>query len=364
MRNGFILGATAPVFTQFGESDESFQRMKEAGIRLVRINDFAYPFADAGFEKLNEKYLEYMKVVQRYLDEGIEVMIMPMIPGNSRADADGKVSYVRNYPDWMGPVDEDYYYECMSIGWEYVARQLGDKVQWWQIANEHDHINFRGILTHEQNVRWMQTVARAIKKASPNAKCGTNLSGESDERPWASVHTYARKMLQDTYAPEGLFDYVGLDAYYGSWSEGGPEKWIQYIDDAYEVTKKPVMIQEWGYSTLQRGVPRPEEDKNRRFNNSVCREKDWAAEPSGHMWLGKEHSEELQAEYILTCEKIFIEHPHCIGSLFFQWQDQEFCWQCGEPDCPSECGWGCFRTDGTPKPGYYALKQVYEELNR
>jgi len=360
MKEGFILGVTAPVMTEFGKSKESFQRMHDAGITLVRINDFPYPFIDSGFEKLSEKYLEQVEFVQKFLDEGLNVMIMPMIPGGSRANANGQVSYVRNYPEWMGPVDEDYYYECMTIGWEYVAKQFAGKVEYWQIANEHDHINFRGILTHEQNVRWMQTVARAVKKWIPDAKCGTNLSGESDERPYASLHSYARKMLKDTYAPEGLFDYVGLDAYYGSWSAGGPEMWTKYIDDAYEVTGKPVMIQEWGYSTLQRGTPRTQEDKNRHFNNSVCREKDWAAEPNGHMWQGKEHSEELQAEYIMACEKIFIEHPHCIGNLFFQWQDQERCWQCGEPDCPSECGWGCFKTDGTPKAGYYALVKSYQ----
>lgn len=85
---------------------------------------------------------------------------------------------------------------------------------------------------------------------------------------------------------EGVFDYVGIDAYYGSWSAGGPEMWTKYIDDVYEVTGKPVMIQERGCSTLQTGAPRPEEDKNRRFDNSVCREKSWAAGPSGHMWMG------------------------------------------------------------------------------
>ena len=59
-------------------------------------------------------------------------MIMPLIPGNYRADENGQVSYVRNYPEWMGPVDEDYYYECLRIGWEYAAKQFAGKVEYWK----------------------------------------------------------------------------------------------------------------------------------------------------------------------------------------------------------------------------------------
>jgi hypothetical protein len=111
---------------------------------------------------------------------------------------------------------------------------------------------------------------------------------------------------------------------------------------------------------LQRGVPRSPEDEDRFFNSPVCRDKDWDAIGPAK-WRGQDHSEALQAAYIEECVKIFAEHPAVIGNLFFQWQDPPRCWQCGAIDCPAECGWGCIRSDGTPKPGYYALVKANKE---
>lgn len=366
----FLVGTTVPFtppamcLNEFGRSEENFKLMKDAGLNIVR-NFTPFPFTDESMTEETEAYKQLKKDIKLYAEHGIATMGMFGNPGQNAADSKGTVSYIRHYPDWMGGYDEDKYYDILGKVAEYIARDLKDDVTWWQIANEPDIDMFIGDLTFKQNVRWLDVAARGIKKGDPNALCGINLAGAAvcgaalDEngnkipgKP--CVHEYAKNLIEKLYKCENSpYDFIGLDGYFGSWSFGDTTDWIEYIDSAAEITGKPVCIHEWGYSTLQRGTPRPEEDKHRHFNSATCREKDMDA--AGFRWLDKEHSEWLQAEYVMECAKIFAEHPKCIGQLFFQWQDQATCWQCGEPDCPAETSWGCIHADGSPKPGYYAL---------
>ena len=366
----FLVGTTVPTLTDdasipcFGRSEENFKLMRDAGVKIVRIFS-SFPFTDESMTEESAAYKQFKADVKLYADNGIETMGALQLPGQFRSDGEGKVSYIRHYPDWMGPLTEDKYYDILAKVAEYVAKDTKDSIIWWQIANEPDIDMFIGDMTFEQNSRWLDVAAHAVKKGNPDAKCGINLAGAAvcgaalDEngnkipgKP--HIHPYAKDLLVTLYqCKDTAFDFIGLDGYFGSWSFGDTSDWTEYIDSAYEITGKPVIIAEWGYSTLQKGEPRPEEDKHRYFNSATCREKDMDA--AGFRWLGKEHSEWLQPEYIMECIKIFAENEHCIGHLFFQWQDQANCWQCGEPDCPAECSWGCLHADGSPKPGYYGL---------
>jgi hypothetical protein len=49
--------------------------------------------------------------------------------------------------------------------------------------------------------------------------------------------------------PRQLFDYVGIDAYYGTWDPGAPEDWGNKIVELYELTGARVMVNEWGYAS-------------------------------------------------------------------------------------------------------------------
>lgn len=369
MTEKHIFGTTTPITpvegngpNGFAHSVECVKLMKEAGIMLSRTI-LPFPFADREMKVLAEDYKRALDCVHLYYENGIETMAAISTAEQSKVDCEGKVSYVRLYPDWMGDYDSDYYYETLEKVAQRFASDLEGLVTYWQIGNENDLDAFKRTLTHEQNVRYLQALARGVKKVNPNAICGINLAGSAEigERKelgqnLASVHPYAETLINALYHCENSnFDYIGLDGYFGTWADGGPENWGPYIDRAYEVAGKPVMINEWGYSSLQRGAPRPVEDQGRRFNSDVCRYKDWDKNCT-NKWLGEDHSEEMQAKYITECLKIFSSHPHCIGNLFFQWQDMAQCWQCGADDCPAETAWGCIDKNGRPKPGYKALK--------
>ncbi len=376
MKKEHIFGTTTPITpvegngpNAFAHSEECVRLMKEAGLMLARTI-LPFPFADEGMSELSAEYTRALDCVRLYHKNGIETMAAIGTAEQSRVDKDGMVSCVRCYPGWMGGYDGDLYYEVLGKAAQRMAEDVAGMVRYWQIGNENDLDAFRGSLTHEQNVRYLQTLARGVKQVNPGAVCGINLAGSYEigdrkERGsnLADVHPYAEKLIRELYrCKDSYFDYIGLDGYFGSWADGGPENWTAYIDRAHAVSGRPVIINEWGYSSLQRGAPRPAEDQNRRFNSDVCRYKDWDKNNTVK-WLGVDHSEEMQANYITECLKIFASHPHCIGNLFFQWQDMAQCWQCGAEDCPAETAWGCIDKEGRPKPGYFALKQFIREYN-
>ncbi len=373
MKDGFIFGTTTPItpFEHNGPNDfaltqECVDLMKNAGIKLSRTI-FPFPFADETMTETTEDYKRAVYCVKLYKENGIDTMVALPTAEQSTVDSLGLVSYVRKYPDWMGDYDSDLFYEVLTKAAEFTAKDVDGLVTYWQIGNENDMDAFKGTLTHEQNVRYLKSLVTGVKNVNPDAVCGINLAGiggVGQRKPkgqnLSSVHPYAVELINALYhCEDAKFDYIGLDGYFGSWGDGGPKDWIPYIDKAYEVAGKPVLINEWGYSTLQRGKPRPVEDQNRRFNSNVCRFKDW--DRNGTVkWMNKDHSEEMQALYITECLDVFSNHPHCIGELFFQWQDMAHCWQCGDDDCPSETAWGCIDKYGRPKPGYEALKKYAE----
>ena len=206
---------------------------------------------------------------------------------------------------------------------------------------------FRGPMTVEQAARFLKAGTQGIKDGNPSAKTSMNPAGLGSDGRWLFTALYSKS--------EGLFDYAGIDGYFGSWASGGPESWRLLIVEIYRITDAPVLIHEWGYSSIGKVKERPFGPPPKGWNSWNCAEKAWF-----NVWK-QEHSEKEQAEYVKTTLEIFAETPNLAGNFFFRWRDPPTCWQCGQPNCPAECGWGLIDNHGKPKLAYYSFKETYEE---
>ncbi len=333
-----ITGATAHI-------NLNFDLMRKAGINALRYG-FGFPFEEDG-KTPGKRFMDAVDGAVKLRKQGFQLLGSTFGPGSYRYDPEKKrTTWVSSIPESIGGYDSDEFYIVAEAAGEFLGRECAELCEYWQVANEPDIDIFKGDMTDEQSVRFLISVAKGLKKGNPNAKPGINLGFMTPYSEW---------LLRELYQiPDTPFEYIGLDGYMGSWQPGGPSDWLWYIDKAYDITGKPVIINEWGYSTLQSG-PNPDPGGKRHYNQSVCRNKAWE-----HVWKNG-HNPEEQADYIRECMKIFAGHPAVIGEFFFRWSDTETCWQCGDPLCPAECAWGIVDVHGNPKPGYYALKESYEK---
>jgi hypothetical protein len=224
---------------------------------------------------------------------------------------------------------------------EFLGEYTKERITWWQIANEPDIDIFYGPLSPQENMGFLIEAAKGIAKGNPEAQCGINIG---------YINDYARMLIKEIYGKGTVFSYLGIDGYMGSWQIGGPSTWMSYINETAVLSGKPIIINEWGFSSLQWGEKHFDLEQKDHYNQDVCRNKHW------QITWGKGHTPEEQARYIAECLPIFAEHPAVIGNFFFRWSDAAQCWQCGESDCPAECAWGAVDVDQAPKPAFYALQ--------
>ena len=195
----------------------------------------------------------------------------------------------------------------------------------------------------EQAARYLVAQAEGLRAGNPQAKLGIN--------PANATSPEARVLYDTCYRDHpDLMDYVGADGYYGSWAPGKVQDWVEVIDYLHDLTGKPVLINEWGYPSTG-GAPDP----------------DGPAKPcdGGHFrnaWR-KGQSEEEQAAYVAAGVRLLLTYPNCMGFLFYSWGDDEICWHCGKPNCPSECSWGLTDGKNHPKPAYYAMQENVRKYN-
>ena len=341
--NNFVIGTSA-------FPNASTALMKGAGIDWVR-QDFPFPFTDRIGGELSKQYQEERAIAQSWAAKGFKVMGVSPLPGSGgyKADSSGKMQFhwTSIFPTWAGVVGSADYFRTYRQVCAFLAHDLHGVVQMWQIANELDIELFAGPLNPRQGAELILHGAQGLKEADPALVVGPNTAGTG-----AAYYLYGR-LYADPHTP---LDYCGIDGYYGSWAEGGPENWAPRIAELYALAQKPVLVNEWGFAS--RGdVMSPEEVQARNAGVTACQFRRWPA-----TWGGG-HTPEVQAQFVKQAMDGFVtQREKLMGMFFYRWEDQERCWQCGSSDCPLEIAWGLVGVDNTPKPSYSAFKDGVRRL--
>ena len=335
MRNKIV--GTVPFGGVVPMPDPDFKLLHEAGVEWVRLR-FLFPYVDHMGGQWNKIFLQNMEVAKRFHENGFKIMGMSFRCGIKTYDnIVGFRLWKPSTPEWVGSHESDEYYENVKIACRDIGRMTADMVDIFQVSNEMDIEPFRGPLSKEQAARYLRAAATGLKEGNPKAKTSINPASPYGDGEWLLKELYGNNK-------DGLWDYSGIDGYFGGTEPGSPEDYKKLIDRVYELTKTPVIMHEWGYSSIG-GVPDPNV-------KSVCEEGNWM-----NAWKN-EHSEQEQGEYIDTAMKIFAEHPNLAGEFFFCWSDPPVCFSCGKPKCPRECGWGVIDPDGIPKKSYGYLQNA------
>jgi hypothetical protein len=313
--------------------------MREAGIGWVRQN-FGVPFDEGIGGTLNERYLKAREAAASWVERGMRIMGVSPLPGIGRwkPDAQGALhlEWEPFYPDWMGELGTA---KC-ARAYEHVCAWLADDLRGivgaWQIANELDIEQFAGPMNPRQGCELVMAGASGLKGADPDLTVGNNPAGAAQ-----AYYFFGRLFGR----PDSLLDYCGIDGYYGTWHPGGPDSWSKRIAELHDLTGVKVLVNEWGFSSA--GEVMTEEESASGVAN--CQLKKWR-----HTW-GAGHTPEGQAQFVAGAFDAFCEQRDAlIGAFFYRWEDQEACWQCGEPDCPAETAWGLVDLKGRPKPAHRA----------
>ncbi len=359
-------------------AEPQYDLIKEANIGWFR-DDIPFPYDKDG--NLSQSYIRWKEYVKAYADNGIRIFAI--------------TPYPEDFIDYgLDPRDPANREAIQDIARFYVE-DLRGIVGAFQITNEMGIDRFTYPLTMDEAYDFIGMQLEAMYPIRGDILIGYNLAALSIATMPIEMKEYHK-----------YCDYVGVDLYLGCFENllKNPNEYIVILNYVRKVTRKPVILCEFGYIGL--GEPKTatekkailesygyssEEEARADIDNFIkalppelANEFDKYADEtpeyradlmfdgefSNHLYreledgfglYGLPHTPEGQADFFSYIIPKIRKLDYVIGAFIYMWDDSSDCYVCGQSDCPVETKWGLVDGNGNPKPSYYAVQKAFAD---
>ncbi len=369
---GFIRGAC--------HVSEDYEQVKECNIEWIRT-DVPFPFDKDG--NVREVYLQRKEEFKSIKATGLKIMAMTAIPSHCTGlGIDPRTKAGK---------------ELICKAARFTVEDMQGILDGIQVANEIGMPRFTVPLNMNEGIEFIGMQLEAMYPYRGDIIIGYNSAG-----PQADLHAGLRPYHK-------FCDYVGLDMYLGCFFHLPGFMFIFNVMARYlwAFTKKPILMQEFGY--ISDGKPKSKAEKKKilqsyGFDNEkdaranigqfvanmpqhfrehvqyVCENDEskyadflFNGDMTNHLFKelpaitvipGYPHTPEGQAKFYRTLLDKFYNLDFICGAIVFCYTDYPHCAYCGQTDCPTETRWGLVDNAGTPKPSYYAVQKAFAEFRQ
>ena len=345
------------------------ESLRNAGLGWIR-RDVPYPFDADG--NLSDSYRSFRDETRIYRENGLRSIVISPYPCEFLVHGIDPRT-----PEGLEKVRE----VCRFMAEDY--RKLG---VCWQATNEMFVIHFRMPLNIPESVEFLVASLRGLREGDPEGIIGHNTVSLEDG--WDDL---CREIDRRTEC-----DYFGFDLYNGTWSNGGTDSYIERIHELYDLCGKPIVLMEFGFASLGGNAHADFREVNEylaglgfegiddltarpddfvktlppalRHTADNCAREDLIPALFNMMphltklWFSEmvfPHTEEGQADFYAELLPKLTADPYLAGAIIYCWEDSSTCFTCGASDCPCETAWGITRCDGTKKPAYDVIREIF-----
>lgn len=361
--DGFIFGVCHPV-------DGEYDDLHELGAGWVRF-DIPYPFNSDG--SISSAYTSFRNRCRNYTENGFKVMAITPYPK----------SY---FEAGFNPTAPENQQKTKDIA-VFMLNDLREYIAGIQVTNEMGIEVFTYPLTLEEAAVFTGIQLEALNDVKGNIIVGYNTAG---------LNLDFHKMMKEYHK---YCDYVGLDLYL----DGSSYDYTKRMRKIYRLTKRPILIQEFGYKSA--GEPKTQQEKTeilqqygynseqeaaadienfvsklpsafqQRIKENSSDPADWGTivfdyyadhfyrQLGTDRYLDCAHTPEGQDEYFASLMPDLLREPYLAGLTVYCYRDSYSCWFCGFEGCPHETCWGLTDVNGGKKPSFYAVQKVIADYN-